>query len=552
MRILVEQQHYTDVDIHALLPAHFWQTVCKGEAFKTTQVGYYRNEDAVVLILPKVFADRQNCVFGVPLTQIAQQESSEIIQEPSAADFLYRYAMLVYRSLQTYNQRKPDNEITEEGDIAQIISNVPHNEHTELDIAISLYDFYKKNLDLLILRPKERSGAAFTKVKWQRTIAKKMAFVTGQNEVFYENAVTQQQERANEDDLLLIFYSVIDYLSNEYGFPFKITQSYPFERIKRADFAHFAHRATQKIKQIRHRYFNDRLRKLANLLFLLFEKARASNRTKSEYVLCDNYHVVFEDMIDKLLSDEKADLTDLKNQQDGKIIDHLFQYDALFDAEQVYYVGDSKYYQNAKNVTTQNIYKQHTYAKNIIQYHIDIFNNGKLPQGLYYRDDLTEGYNITPNFFIQATIDYTNFADDSANFKLENTKPQANFHFPNRVFDHDSLLIQHFSVNFLYVLRSYTIANTHEITTFRTETQRSIRQQSVQYYNDNYDFYTIQTLDNTQIIQQFFKQLNGKIFRDAQQNLILGLCKNADFVLENENILAAISEKVVLKRFGCK
>lgn len=238
-----------------------------------------------------------------------------MITEPIAADFLYRYAMLVYRSLQTYNSRRPDSESTEQGDIAQIISNVPNNEHTEIDIVISLYDFYRKNTDLLVLRPKERSSTAFEKTKWQRTIAKKTAFMTVHNEPVYSAVVTQHQECANDDELLLIFYAVLHYLSVEYGFPVKIPSVYPYERVSRADFGHFAHRCAQKIKAVRHRYFNDRLRKLAALLLLLFEKARANNRTKTEYVLCDSYHTVFEDMIDRLLSDENTDLSHLKNQK---------------------------------------------------------------------------------------------------------------------------------------------------------------------------------------------------------------------------------------------
>jgi hypothetical protein len=549
MRLLVEQQHYTDSDIRALLPEHFWQTL-RGGVFKTTYVGYFRNDDAVVLILPKIFADTNNCVFGAKLNDIAQKETNEVINDPIAADFLYRYAMLVYRSLQTYNSRRPENESTEQGDIAQIISNVPNSEHTEIDIVISLYDFYRKNTDLLVLRPQERNSNAFEKTKWQRTIAKKTAFMTAQNEPIYNGVVTQQQVRANDDELLLIFYAVLHYLSAEYGFPVKIPSVYPFERIKRSDFVHFAHRSIQKIKAARHRYFNDRLRKLAALLLLLFEKARANNRTKSEYVLCDSYHTVFEDMIDRLLSDENTDLSHLKNQQDGKIIDHLFQYDSLLDADKIYFVGDSKYYQNA-NWGAQTIYKQHTYAKNIIQYHINLFNAGKLPQGLYYRDDLTEGYNITPNFFIQAAIDYTNFADDSAHFELEDTKPQGNFHFKNRVFDRDSLLIQHFKVNFLYVLRSYTLADAVVLAKFSATAHHTIREQSVQYYNDNYDFYTIQTTDNALFIQKYFKLLNGKIFRDATKNLILGLSKNADFEDENQDLLRVLAtEKVHLDKMN--
>ena len=52
------------------------------------------------------------------------------------------------------------------------------------------------------------------------------------------------------------------------------------------------------------------------------------------------------------------------------------------------------------------IYKQYTYARNVIQWNLDIFNSGKKPSsGIKLRDDETEGYNIIPNFFIAATMD---------------------------------------------------------------------------------------------------------------------------------------------------
>ena len=51
---------------------------------------------------------------------------------------------------------------------------------------------------------------------------------------------------------------------------------------------------------------------------------------------------------------------------------------------------------------------------NIIQYNIDLLNEtgSYYTENLRYRDKLTEGYNITPNFFIYGYInDYKNFDD---------------------------------------------------------------------------------------------------------------------------------------------
>lgn len=56
------------------------------------------------------------------------------------------------------------------------------------------------------------------------------------------------------------------------------------------------------------------------------------------------------------------------------------------------------------------VYKQFTYARNIIQYNINDLldfskggNSGNY-DGFRYRDPLTEGYSVTPNFFVRGEV----------------------------------------------------------------------------------------------------------------------------------------------------
>jgi hypothetical protein len=69
----------------------------------------------------------------------------------------------------------------------------------------------------------------------------------------------------------------------------------------------------------------------------------------------------------------------------------------LLDSSEIYYVGDSKYYSDNSTIGENSIYKQFTYAKNIIQFNIDLWNDEKEEKEikyryLEYRDELTEGY----------------------------------------------------------------------------------------------------------------------------------------------------------------
>ena len=64
------------------------------------------------------------------------------------------------------------------------------------------------------------------------------------------------------------------------------------------------------------------------------------------------------------------------------------------------------------------------------------------------RDDLTEGYNIIPNFFISARL------NEELDYKEElqiTDKQHTHFNnrqFDNRLFDRDTLLVCHYDVNF--------------------------------------------------------------------------------------------------------
>ena len=125
---------------------------------------------------------------------------------------------------------------------------------------------------------------------------------------------------------------------------------------------------------------------------------------------------MFEAIIDELVGDNPLPDGMEKKQEDGKIVDHLFTAQSLIDneAKQTYYIGDSKYYKMGHELGSESVYKQYMYARNVIQWNLDIFNNGgQTPSGVKLRDDVTEGYNIIPNFFISAKLNENfDYSDD--------------------------------------------------------------------------------------------------------------------------------------------
>ena len=151
---------------------------------------------------------------------------------------------------------------------------------------------------------------------------------------------------------------------------------------------------------------------------------------------------------------------------------------------QIYYIGDSKYYKLGHDLGRESVYKQYTYARNVIQWNINLFldddndldskeRKERSEDRQKYKDirlrgskgeDLTEGYNILPNFFISAFVDNDRKYDAGDN-NLKNHIVERNgekvhntyisYQFANRLFDRDTLVLSHYDVNFLYVVYLY-------------------------------------------------------------------------------------------------
>ena len=178
--------------------------------------------------------------------------------------------------------------------------------------------------------------------------------------------------------------------------------------------------------------------------------------------------MVFEDMIDTLISDDTKDKNDkLKDQPDGKIVDHIYHYSSLVREDDIYYIGDSKYYKEGHDPGENSIYKQFTYAKNVIQMNMDVTTpNEKIGRGNYY-DDETEGYNISPNFFIRGMVNpqHLNYIEpELEQQKKKDGKPavEKRCHHKNRLFDRDTLFVLKYSINFLFVLSAYAAGRVDE------------------------------------------------------------------------------------------
>jgi hypothetical protein len=269
------------------------------------------------------------------------------------------------------------------------------------------------------------------------------------------------------------------------------------------------------------------------MYFSQFDKSSVK-RKKEDFLAISNYNLVFEDMVDKLFSDrlntlevDGITIDNLKNNDDGKIIDHIYDYKSLIDTSNIFYIGDSKYYKSDSTTGKVSKYKQFTYAKNVIQFNINLLNKNNQNQvgKLRYRDKITEGYNISPNFFIYGYIDDI----ESYGFHAIEKKgqPIPSLHFEKRLFDRDTLFVHQYKTNFLFVLKAYTNFNETEIQLFRKEVKQTFRTNFLEFFNNKedcgYEFYesVLKPNDYEAFIEDNFKKLNGKCICTIDNRLLL-------------------------------
>ena len=189
--------------------------------------------------------------------------------------------------------------------------------------------------------------------------------------------------------------------------------------------------------------------------------------------------------------------------------------------------------------------KQYTYARNVIQYCMNIFNGGadtdkeytneenNLKERLHYRDKLTEGYNITPNFFLQGRIFPEHIKNPSNAFEedkiaLEDNKEEENkrinFQWENRLFDRDTLILQTYNINFLYLLSMYV--GHHENAEVKKELRKKFKNNFIMLLEKKYVFFKVVPYEPMEeYVNRHFRKYIGKMFRPNKNTLIFAFEK---------------------------
>ena len=561
MRILIEEYQYEVADVKDILHGIDPLTNIEGKV-SIHYVGYYYNSllKDCVFILPKVLlqgnensSDGKELVFGrYKPEEIANLDEKNPLSKKER-DFIYKFAVWIYRAIVVYkNDKQTDSSIIYYAQIAQIGKGQRRLSNTYLDILLSLIQFNRENQNFFFFILKNLHSG-LNKINWTRTIGTTTAIVQ-RNRPIYLNPINKKRQINFDEELLIIFFSILNYIGDTYGFSKEINCQ--FDLIKGKMFeTYLKGYGKTRLLQIKYKYFSDKALELWRLCFAFFDESRQIfiNTEQKEYLLVKNFYIVFEAIIDELIGDKPLPDGMEKKQGDGKIVDHLFSAPSLIDgkAKQTYYIGDSKYYKIDHELSSESIYKQYTYARNVIQWNLDIFNDGR-ESDVRLRDEVTEGYNIIPNFFISAKMDKE---FDYSNDGIEKTDRKKNKHkqiqFKNRLFDRDTLLLFHYDVNFLFVLSLYARNNNSQKAEWKNDIRNKFRKEIQDWLQKDYDFYAMRArpgVDGEEYIRHNFKQVVGKIYTPFSDEKTYSLAlDNNDPEGDNKEILSALSEFFYVK-----
>lgn len=546
MKILIEEYAYSPEDVRNALPDG--RIMLTDEKIKIEHVGYYHNSnstkeqnDDFVFFLPKVLLNEKGRVFAPasdPNGGFAPEEiiDPEKVNETKALtdgqkDFLYEFAVWIYRCISHFAETHPGTDaVWRKHDAQSGAFKRKYVTNTLLDVILALLRFERENENYFLFKIKE-CHSGLNRINWARTISGVQP-VMQDGRPLYLSLVNKRRVIDYDEELLVIFYSILNYAKEHFGF--KVRAKLAFQLIKGEEFNRYLDGLGKiRLRQIKYKYFADRDLSLWELCFAFFDRAHQAvvSGGSEEYLLAKNFEIIFEAMVDELLGDVTLDK--FKELRDGKEIDHLYIDDSIVRRGNFksLYIADSKYYRIGNALGPESVAKQFTYAKDVLQLDLNLFlfgedavqrvKNRRAPfesSGLgLIRDPETEGYDVIPNFFISAAInEELDYDRDNLNLRhLDDGREYRSVHFENRLFDRDTLILSHYDVNFLFILKLYAQNDEDERTSWKEEVRSKFKKEIRTLIGSHFEFRAIMPhdgIDPDVFFHENFKHTLGKVY----------------------------------------
>ena len=504
-----------------------------------------------VFILPKSFLavdvsdpEKRETLLGesglLPEQIFDTDKDDNVLTLSGRETFLPELSLWLFRAMVRFREdckKEKDHENLEK--LYQLTPQDNSRDRDFLSTAIRLIDFLSDHRNLFTQIHKiNNSGRAA--IDWNKTIRKYPYIKEGKP--YYLDLQIKDKAVNIDEELIILYYSVLRYLKDKFHFPITLGDI-PYELLSPSEIQRYLDTGVgkRKMRDIKGKYFRDDLRTLWTLLdaFFTFNYSRDDKCPRKEALAVKEFDAVFEKMVDRLIGDTSK-LAALKNQKDGKLIDHIYMDKSLIGKDSnIYYIGDSKYYSDSHDIEGVPLYKQFTYARNAIQYNIDQYylKHKANPNSIRYRDKDTEGYNVTPNFFVRPKIKSDTLDFDTPPFRASENQPKPNKHFEDRLFDRDTLLLREYEINLIFLIAAYGSYEDHWATSIRT----TIREDMIQFLTNTYNFFKIQPKDipvttstghlfDIPFLNYFHNLLAGKVYKESDNSpdLILAFEKKTE------------------------
>lgn len=594
MFILFEEHQYESHLVERILKdIYVLQDVDKKVSVK--YVGYFYNPHLhdCVFILPKVLLcddelTKEEVLAGVKMPSGESVKPEQVLtpkgQEKLSKEyrkFIYDFSVWIYRALSVFYKANPESKAILYKRLPQAGKGRRSKANTYLDIVLSLIRFNQENRDFVLFTIKNLHRGN-NKINWTRTINHSQAYIQGK-EVVYMNPVNKKRIVNYEEELFVIFFSILNYLNQKYGFHTPINLQY--DLITGKQFSQYMRgMGKTRLMQIKYKYFSDKALQLWDLCYAFFENSYriAINTNAQEYMLAKSFNIIFEAMIDELIGTPHKNIPKgLADQDDGKQVDHMYKDLALtsidpHSSREVYYIGDSKYYKNGHPLSSESIYKQYTYARNVIQWNVNLFlgddtafddkdrKNRAADRKHDFKDIRlqdttgTEGYDIIPNFFISAFVNDDhryNAGEGNIRKHTDNDGEHCTFisyQFQDRLFDRDTLFLSQYDVNFLYVLYLYARNKANEKAHWKKHVRKLFRDEIRAVIQDKFQIYAMrsrQGVDGSLYLQQHFYELNGRVFQPygEDREMFFAYARKRDKFDETENQYKDLERAFIIK-----
>ena len=325
MHIIFEEHQYKASDVlNVLKEISSLEDVEK--KISVSYVGYFYNPTIkdCVFILPKVLLTDKKIIdengkerlieilANVPSKDGRDFIAPEDIITPAGQEaclpkecrkFLYEFSVWVYRALNVYRQQNPTSKAIYYKKLPQEGRGRKRHAETYLDIVLSLIRFNRENQNFFLTIVKN-IHKGYNKINWSKTINKTPSVILD-DDVMYLHPINKKRMQNFDEELFVIFFSILNYLNETYGFRSPINLQY--DLIKSKQFKTYLQgRGKQRLKQIKYKYFSDKAMQLWDICYAFFDTAYKLNinAEQKEYLLAKKFNIVFEAMIDELIGEK--------------------------------------------------------------------------------------------------------------------------------------------------------------------------------------------------------------------------------------------------------